>query len=345
MSLTFTNIILAAVVLGVVPVLVGNTVCLLCDEELLWGKSYVIGMMAMWAVCQLISVPIILAKGSFLIVVAMLSGIFVIISSYGLVRKKYPAFSYDTQNIWDKLGFVAMLIFIIAVVVLGVLLQHTDHDDSRFVVNAVDICRTNRMFLTNPASGEMLGIWRGELVKDVTSPWAVFIAWVATLTGIHATVVAHVILPVFIYIMIGCIYFILSKEIVGDRLVYRSMFVCFAILVLVFGFYSNASAEAYTMLRIWQGKAIVAGAGVPLVFLLCMRIYRECEKKSLYVLLLICEMSLCLLSGMGIILGTVMVGCLGLVYGIIKRNIRVCLGMWLTAFPCVVFYAVNSLLG
>lgn len=345
MYLTVTNIILAVVVLGVVPILMGNTICILCDEELLWGKSYVIGMMSMWAICQLISVPVILAKGSFLIVVAMLSGVFVIISSYALVRKKYPTVSYDIQNIWDKIWFVVMVIFILAIVVLGVILQHTDNDDSRFIANAVDICRTNRMFLTNPASGELLGEWRGELVKDVTSPWAVFIAWVATLTGISATVTAHVILPVFIYIMIGCIYFMLSKELVGDRLVYRSLFVCFAILVTVFGFYSNASAEAYTMLRIWQGKAVVAGVGIPLVFLLCMWIYREYEKKSYYVLLLICEMALCLLSGMGIIIGAVMAGCLGFVYGIVKRNIRVCIGMWLTVFPCAVFYAVNALLG
>ncbi|MCM1273178.1 MAG: DUF6077 domain-containing protein [Clostridium sp.] len=343
--LTVTNIILAVVVLGIVPVLMGNTICTLCHEELLWGKSYVLGMMGMWAVCQLISVPVILAKGSFLIVAGMLSGIFVIISSYALIRKKYPIFPYNMQNIWDRLGFAVMVSLILVIVVLGIVLQHTDNDDSRFVANAVDICRTNRMFLTNPASGELLGAWRGELVKDVTSPWAVFIAWVATLTGANAAVTAHVILPVFIYIMIGCIYFMLSKELVGDRLVYRSLFVCFAMLVTVFGFYSNASAEAYTMLRIWQGKAVVAGVGVPLVFLLCMWIYRKCDKKSYYILLFVCEISLCLLSGMGIIIGAVMAGCLGLIYGIVKKNIRVCLGMWLTVLPCAVFYAVNSLLG
>ena len=38
-------------------------------------------------------------------------------------------------------------------------MQHTDYDDSRFVVNAVDMIRTDRMFLTNPSTGRELAKW------------------------------------------------------------------------------------------------------------------------------------------------------------------------------------------
>ncbi len=340
------SIILSGIWLIAAPYIVGGVMCDVLKLKNGITENYVTGTVTVWAFCQLISVPVILLKGSFTIIAVMLAGCIVITSFYGIAKKKYKITKKASkQKKWYEISaFVIMFLAIGAMVLLNIFLQHSDADDSRFVVNAVDILRTNRLFLFDPATGENTDIWMGELIKDVTSPWAVYIAFCARLTGCHPTVMAHTILPVSLLLFTCGVYWLLSRELTGKDYVYRCMFVCFVILVNMYGFYSLYSAEAFMMTRIWQGKSVVACAGIPMFFLFSMQIYRAPEKKQLYVLLAILSMAMCLMSGMGIIISAMLSGCVGLAYGIGKKSIRVAGNIWLAAVPGAVFYIISSII-
>lgn len=343
--MAFYNLLLCIVMLFIVPLLVGGTVCGALNIETGYTKSYAIGTVGIWALCQIVSVPLILLKCSFDLVVYILSFAVLILCCVAIVKRLFPRPALKGMDKSDVVAVVVMLILIGAFFAATIMYQHIDEDDSRFIGNAVEMCRTGNMFLNNPATGEYIGVWKGELVKDVTAPYAVYIAWMSRLTGVYATTLAHTALPIALYSVMFAVLWQLAGEIAGELVMHRAMFVVLVLTVLVFGYYSKASAAAYIMTRIWQGKSVVAGVGLPLVLLISLWILKEPEKKSNYILLLLALTAMCLLSGMGLVEGALLVGVLGLSYGVAKKNIMLTVRMWITVFPCVLYYLINVFIG
>lgn len=336
------NIILALIVLMLIPVLVGNSICAILKFEITMGKAYAVGFVGMWAILQLITVPLVMLKQSFIVVVIAESVLICALCLYGLIKRQFASPVPKLEGAGEKCAFAAVCIIVVALLAVTALMQHTDADDSRFVVNAVDIVRTNKMFLTNPATGQPIAVWEGELIKDITSPWAVFIAYCAKVTGIHATIMAHTFLPIALTLMMCVVYWMLSDIFFRGDIVYRSVFTIMAIILNIYGYYSVYSAETFAITRIWQGKAVVASVGIPLIFLISMWIYENIEQNGLYVLLFMTGLAMCLMSGMGIIIGAVMLGCIGFLYGVMKKSFKVFFKMIAAVLPCIIYFAIYT---
>ena len=338
------SLILAIILLGVAPMLLGNTICGILRLDLKISRSYVIGYIGLWALIQLVTVPLILLRQSFIIVVAVISVIVMAVIIYGL-KKKYYSFSLlEFKDTGSKIAFLVMCVAIVALLIVTAIMQHTDADDTRFVVNAVDIVRTNRMFLTNPATGQSMSVWDGELVKDVTSPWAVFVAYCSKITDIHPTIMAHAVLQLVLTFIMCLVYWMMSEVFFKEDIGGRSIFVSLVLLITVYGNYSVYSAETFAITRIWQGKAVVASIGIPLIFTITMWIYDNIKQIGNYVLLFLVAMAMCHMSGMGIIISVIMTGCISFAYGIAKRNAKVFVGIFLSVIPGTIYYLINSLL-
>ena len=330
--------------------------CLLCTVATLAGYgfssllrvkrsaivSFFCGFILIWAITQLITVPMVLNKQSFTATFRLITGMVIPWCLYGL---------YECRKIWFKrpeftptewVGVAVTILCVVGLLGLNLVTQHGDGDDSRFVVNAVDILRTDTMFLTNPATGAPLENWQGELIKDVTAPWAVFIAWCAKLTGTHATVMAHTALPPILFLMVLSVWWLLSEEFFKTSLFYRCLFMDVAILVTVYGGFSVYSEEVFMLSRIWQGKAVVASFGIPAAYLLGMWLYRKSEKWGYYVLPSVLSFSMCLMSGMGLIMSAMMFACIGFVCGIAKKRVWISIGCFAACIPSAVYYLINS---
>lgn len=345
MGISVINYIMATLLLFVMPVFVGNTVTGVFDLKRSLSKSFVYGLITIWAFCQIISVPLILLKQSFLIVFFALLTFEIVVSIYG-IYKKY------TVKVVPRLSGISTVIAVLfacgaifVLIFLNCYFQHLDEDDSRFVVNAVDIVRTNKMFLVNPATGEYEGTWVGELAKDITSPWAVYIAFLSKACGIPVAVMAHTFMPVMLLLAVCAVFWLLSEEFFAEDIVSRGIFEGILIFLCAYGDYSRRSAHRFMMVRIWQGKAIVACFGIPLLFLLAMRIFKDKDRRGNYFIMCLLGLALCLMSGMGIIISVIMLGCIGVVYGIYYKNIRYMLAMWVTAVPSLLFCGLNFLVG
>lgn len=317
-------------------------------------KNYLVGNVFIWALFQLVTVPLVLAKQSFLIVVAIVSivlfGMCIFEIYHEVYRKKCVIFKrkywskrIPKMNTSDMISMVIMEVMLLALLFTIVMLQHTDADDARFVVNAVEIVRTNRMFLTDVITGQELEIWIGELVKDVTSPWAVYIAYFAKLTGIPVVIMAHSVLPISLILCAFAVYWLFAGEVFKKNLTDKSMFMCLMILLNVYGYFSRRTAEMFLMTRIWQGKAVVASVAIPAMFLFAMWLYRNEKKIGYYVLVAMLGVGMCLMSGMGIIIGAIMLAGIGLVYGIAKRKWWMTLVIWALCIPNVVYFVINEM--
>lgn len=337
------NIFLAILVLWVVPYLAGNGFCEFLRIKKTIPKLYLLGLVAVWAFCQMVTVPLVLLKASFWVVIVLLTLWIGALCGYGIRKKHFPTM-WGKKKTWEqKMVILITGILIIAFFTAMLLGQHTDADDSRFVVNAVDIVRTNRLFLTDPNTGNQISTWLGELSKDVTAPWAVYLAYCGKLTGNSPTVIAHLLLPLAILTAIFGVWWMLSEEFLGADVLHSCVFLDIMMVLHLYGYYSVYNAEAFTMLRLWQGKAVVAGLGIPAMFLICMWIYQH-NRKSDYICLICLDLALCLMSGMGVIIGALLLGCFGLIYGIFKRNWKITLRFWLMIIPNGIYYLIYYLI-
>lgn len=336
------------------------TIILLLVIPLFWGRNFCdvfkikdasivtclcLGTFVQWCVFQLISVPMILLRCSFVSLVVVTSIIFglMIIFGFFLLKSKEKVISFTLPDNWiDRISIIVMLLVFAFGVYCQISFQHIDDDDSRFVVNIVDTIRTNKLLLANPATGEDISERTSELLRDVASPWAIFQAYIAYLAGIQATIFAHTVQPVALFVLLFAVQWEISEALVGKKIFDRCVFCIILWLLIWFGNYTGWSAEGFVVRRIWQGKAIVAGIGIPYMTLLLARYYQE-ESKVWIMSLLIANMAMCLLSNMGVLFGFVLVGVFGLVYGILKKKIKVCFLLWLTAVPNL-FYGILSLI-
>ena len=87
--MSFVNIILCILVLLVLPVLLGNALLGFTKTGITLPKSFLFGYLSEWAVFQIISVPFILCKQSFLIVVGIAIVAYVAIAAYGIAKKYF----------------------------------------------------------------------------------------------------------------------------------------------------------------------------------------------------------------------------------------------------------------
>ena len=339
------NAVSVIFLLVLVPLVLGVFVARLFKfETITLTNCFCIGTFFQWGLFQLVSVPFILLRSSFTALVWAISILYLVLAAFTFLMKDKirPSWNIKFNGVLEKILFACLIVVFLLALYFLVVYQHIDDDDSRFVVNIVDTIRTNSMLLTNPATGEAIPVWEGELLRDVASPWAIFQAYVSYLSGIHGTIFAHSVQPVALFLLLFAVQWEISKVFVGEKLIDRCLFCLFIWVLLWFGNYNGWTAEAFTLYRIWQGKAVVAGIGIPYMIGLLISYYQE-EKKQLLFALLICNFAMCLLTNMGILFGCFLVGVFGLVYGIAKRKWKTSLFLWLTPVPNVV-YGVFSLL-
>lgn len=91
----------------------------------------------------------------------------------------------------------------------------------------------------------------------------------------------------------------------------------FCAVLIWFSAYSVYNSENFQMIRIWQGKACLASVFLPLLLYLGIGIILEKEQEYSWLLLLLADISCCLLSSMGIILACMMLVIL-LIMGLVR---------------------------
>lgn len=337
--------VVAACILAVMAVLAGNGLLSVLKLKKSVSAAYFGGWLLIWAMTQLVAVPLVLAKKSFTMTFWIITVLVAMWCLYGLYECRIVRFRRPELKPLEWTGVVVTILCVLGLLWVNLVTRRGDADDSRFVVNAVDILRTDTMFLMNPATGEALETWQGELVKDVTAPWAVFIAWCAKLTGLNAAVTAHTTLPPLLILGVISVWWLLSESFFKKERFYRCLFIDLAILVTVYGGYSVYTEQVFMLGRIWQGKAAVASLGIPAAYLAGCWLYQNSQPWGYYVLPVVLNLAMCLMSGMGLAIGAVMFVCIGLICGIAKRDWKRCLACWAGCIPNVVYFLLNSSLG
>lgn len=336
-------------VILVMNMFAGIGVCTLIKKDMSPAICELTGAALIGTYLELIMEPLVLLRAPFNVAAIFIAVGYAVFTVIGIVcfvrmviKKKDIADKPARGNlIMGILLYSAVIGITLFVIYNSLVLQHVDEDDTRFVVNAMDMVENNTLFLTNPANGRIIDGWYGELLKDVVSPYSVFPAAVAYFTGMKAVTVFHSIMPMIILVIISCLYYELADRFFPRRRDYKSLFVIFVWIVNIFGYYSVYGQETFMMTRLWQGKSIVAAVGIPAVIMLLLDIYNEPYRKTTYILLAMLNASMCFFSGMGIILMAIMTGCYAVVYAVSKKDLRILLYLGLSCLPNILCYVIH----
>ncbi len=366
----FLSLLLIVIILGGVPLILGAEVTYLLKTPSGPIQCYLLGFISMMAICEIIAVPCAFFRLSFIVVLIVF---FVAIGSLLLlsfVHKSLPQKCSITsvkyrikQYSWLEIVALTALIIVLGVIIINsIRLCAPDEDDSRFVVTTADIMRTNKLYLTDPNTGITYSQWPygSDVAKDIIAPHSVFCALMATSTLTSAVVFMHTIYPIVLYFVATCVYYLLITELLksSEKLshdkhleAYKFFFIVFVYLYAIFHFSARATSETVFLIRLWQGKAILASVIIPALLYVMMLIYNQTgngenrigrERMYLIPYLFVFVFAGCLTSSMANLLIPMIVLVYGLAYGITKKSLRIVLSLWSTSLPSV-FLALLSL--
>lgn len=214
--------------------------------------------------------------------------------------------------------------------------EHSDDDDARFIAEAVSAVVHDSMYQDSPIEADFMYWDVGEVRKDLTSPWAMFLAMQSNICGLAPAVLAHSYLPFFLILLCYGLYALIGSELFGGDREKTALFLIFLSVIHLFGYTSTHTLASMLLLRIWQGKAVCASFLLPLLFYLFCRILKG-KGTAETALLYVTAAGGCMLSGIGIVTSPIVV----MIYGIVDfcrhRKWKRLLAVWGAALPCAVF--------
>lgn len=269
------------------------------------GSTYLFGQLTLWAAFQVLAVPMVLLRVDYTTLFWSYLPVAVLLAVVGVIR--IQKIKLDKPTVF----------LIIAVLVICwqahfyVFKMHLDEDDARWIAEANDALVKNKMLLYNPATGEYIGRFVGEMVKDVFSPWPFYVAGIAKITGIRAASIAHTVYPPFLLALSYLAYWEMGKQLF-EKPAEQGIFLLMVSVINMFmgGVDNGYTQSVFTLTRIWQGKAVVAAIIIPAIFMLILRIQND-DTVPNWLLLTVTTCAACLFSGMGIAISLLMTAVYG----------------------------------
>lgn len=289
-----------------------------CVEEYL-----PVGYLVLFSLTEILTLPLTFLKAPLHILTALYGGIALLLAAGGIVslfrnkEKKCMAVS-DRNGQRVTVYFILALVLIACQIVLCAVLAHMDADDSFFVASATTDVYTDTIFEVNPDTGSLYKVLPS---RYILSPFPVFLAVVSQLSaGLHPAIMAHVVFPVVFLIVVYMVQRLLSRCWFPDDRKARDIYLLLVAVISSFSAYSVYNAGNFQMVRLWQGKAILASIMIPMLLYLCLTVIMQEKPAYPWIFVLMANLSCCLVTSMGIMLAPLLIGSFVIVKLIFKRD-------------------------
>ena len=319
------------------------------------GKSIcfavVCGYAGLFAVAQILIISAIFLEASLTVVIWIYRIIALLWAAVGLVlnfrnlREKIVGIfrGRETVKISERFLFFTAILLIAVQMAVAALMVHHDADDSFYVAMASTSVYTDSIFQYNPYTGS---IYKNLPSRYVLSPFPVYEAILTELVGVDVPYFVYTVFPVFMILLAYLVYGLWAELLFGTDRKQRALFLIFISVVQIFSNYSVYTAGTFLLLRIWQGKAVLAGILLPAVAYMCARLMgrrqkgRKVQESRGWPILFCLLLAACLVSSMGIILSMLMVGLYAFVCGVCARNWKVVGKALFCCMPNLIFAVI-----
>lgn len=219
--------------------------------------------------------------------------------------------------------------------------EHIDDDDAFFVATATTAVANDNLYVISPYSG---ATYTKLPARYVLSPFSIYYAVMSKLTMLHATVYAHLFLPLVLLLFIYLVYYLWGKEWFqkSESIGIYLLLIC---IINIFGNYSEFTTQTFMLFRLWQGKAFLAAGVLPLLLYLCYKTRKEINDGIYFIVLFLSTLVASNVSSMGIFLAPILLGCWSIVDLIVTKKIKKTIYYMLCCLPsilCGLLYVVIS---
>lgn len=346
------QILILVLLLGVAPLLVGGLFSRIDKEGLNLPLRWVSGQMLIWAVFQMICVPLILGDQNFLHLCILFGGFLTValLLAFGAAvrRRMKTAVVRNHSSERDKIALFLWL-FVLALLVLqqviAAVLAYEEGDDAYYVAVSVITESSDTMYQLLPYTGRLTVLFDA---RHSLAPFPIWVAFLSRLSGIHAATMSQIVLPVVLIPMAYSVFLLIGKQLVGDNRRGLPLFMLFIEFLVMFGGQSLYTSENFLLVRTAQGKAVLASIVIPFLFwlllILAERLQRG-EKAGIRYWLLVgmTMVSGCLCSTQGALLVCLLLGAGGICTAVCYRRWKVILPVGICCVvPAVfmIFYVV-----
>lgn len=208
-----------------------------------------------------------------------------------------------------------------------------DGDDAYYVVESLIAQEAGVMYRILPLTGGSTGL-------DVRHAMAVFpmwVAYVAVRSGVHATIVSHVVMPLALIPLTYLLYYEIGKNVLR-----RENLPIFMIIMAVFQIFGNVSiytSETFFLTRTWQGKAVAGALVIPAFFWVFLQISAQADA-GLWILLVCINMTAGVCSSIAVFLVCLLIVVAAFCLAVAERDWKFLFKAGAACIPSVVYMAV-----
>lgn len=318
--------LIALLALFIVPELMGLLILkFFKDEKNNLIFAFIIGYLAEFAISQLITVPLIYLGASLTLLVIILVIIFVgmsvasIILNYKNAKEIYESTLNYIKEI-PKLQAVIVVVLVCMQIYAFVGYMHIDDDDAYYVGTATTAIQTDSLFKYSATTGEENS--ENKLARYRLGPFPIYSAVISKLVNIHPAIVSHAILPVIFIPLVYMTYGLIADELFKKDKKLISVFLILLSVINIWGNYSIRSNFSFLLIRIWQGKSLLANLILPAIIWLFIKLEKNNYNFKYCVLLSVTILAGIFMTTMGIALPPMELMLLAIVYEISKINFR-----------------------
>jgi len=349
------SIVLLVLVMVIIPGIIGLPFSYKQGEG--FGKSGSIllyGYLIMWAVFELIAVPVILTTNKLMHVIvvwAMVMTLFAVVCVIWTVIlwKKRKIFvktcGQEPGSKWENrilcVIFIGLLVFQIYSTVT---MAYADGDTAYYLPITMTALANGSMYQVDSYTGFATGLD----VRHALAPFPIWIAALAKISNVHGAVMMQTVLPCALiplsYMSAGS----LGRKLLGEKKKEGIWyFLILAEVVVIFANYSLYTQGTFLLTRTGQGKAVLSGIVIPAVMLILYELITKSGKEKIkyQVLLLAAICASCLCSTLGSFLSAMCIGIVAVIRGIILKSFKEFLKLAIYLIPCILFVGIYYLLG
>lgn len=330
------------------------------------GFTMLAGYFVMWALYGLVTIPAVLwveyhnfrTASVWFTVTAVLCAIGGVLLWYRNYRKGGPGLVTGSGGFRIRaMSWEERIEWLIFLGILGFQLYQAaactsfDGDDAYYVTESLLAQEAGVMYRILPYKGGSTGL-------DVRHALAVFpmwIAFVATGSGIHATIVSHLVMPLLLIPLTYLLYFQIGKVLFNDKRVNLPVFMIVMGMFQIFGHVSIYTNETFFLTRTWQGKSVAGSLVIPALFWILLLLYDGSKDKGvidggdrgkrrtdagLWLLLVCVNMTAGICSSIAVFLVSILMALTAFVLMIVERDLKVLVRLGAVCIPNVVYMGI-----
>lgn len=303
-------------------------------------KLEVTGFLLLLALFEVASLPCIFLKTSLkTLAVIML----VIVGSLCVI-----SLLWNWKYIWKEIGAIRFeKPQLITVIIFGLIIfqtiqlgvgMHIDDDDAFYVATATTSLDTDTLYQIDPYTGNYYGTYPA---RYVLSPFPLFGAVICKWISMRPAVFFHTVLPFYLIPMAYFVYILIGRQVFSGNKRKQDSFLIFIALLNLFSGFSKWTQGHFLLVRIWQGKAVLASILLPFLLWFVLEHFEQETLKWREWICLLCSMVAgCFATSMGIILCIVMLESFALLKMFRTRKIKMFLQSFVCCIPGILLAAI-----